>query len=71
MDFFEFYFLLEGNIHSELENLTRSSRSRLRWQDTAKELKDQLLMYWTNWYGRFHILITYTAMSGVKDYSGS
>lgn len=56
---------------SELGNLTRSSRSRLTQQDTAKELKDQLPMYWTNCYGRFHILITYIAMSRVKDYSGS
>lgn len=28
-------------------------------------------MYRTNCYGRFHILIIYIAMSGVKDYSGS
>lgn len=34
-----FYFLLEGNMPSELGNLTRKGRSRLTWQDTAKELK--------------------------------
>jgi len=66
-----FFFSLEDNIPSELGNLRRSSMSRLTWQDTAKELKDQLPMCWKNWCGRFHILITYIAMSGFKDYSGS